>query len=335
VRVHDAEGQREQVVRRTAALASIVVTAVIAGAPAAVIAPRSAHADAPALAAVALPAPAADDVRRAVLLGPAGEVYEPDGRGGWMHRMHCATAGRIAMAIRAGDAVLALADRAIYRLAGNGWSAIRLVQHGKAILGRGARGVAAVGRQLFALEPLAAGAPPRLAQLPSEITAIGAGAASIVVATDTGLFRITGSRVAAIAPSLTAGQPVRLVDDRWAILGGAAVDLVTGKRIAWPHGVAIDVASGAATSAPGGALVAVGRGAAGLELLSVRSGAIARDPLGITGSAVGVVVDRAGRALVALSDGRIAVRDRTGWTTTTVADEPAAERPGAPPATSI
>jgi hypothetical protein len=49
---------------------------------------------------------------------------------------------------------------------------------------------------------------------------------------------------------------------------------------------------------------------------------------------VGVVVDRAGRALVALSDGRIALREPSGWSTTEVTDEAPTEHPGPPPATS-
>jgi hypothetical protein len=59
-----------------------------------------------------------------------------------------------------------------------------------------------------------------------------------------------------------------------------------------------------------------------------------RDPLGITGSAVGVVVDRAGRAAVALIDGRIALRDKAGWTIIQVTEETPPERPGPPPAPS-
>jgi hypothetical protein len=38
--------------------------------------------------------------------------------------------------------------------------------------------------------------------------------------------------------------------------------------------------------------------------------------------------------VVALSDGRIAVRDRAGWTITEVTDAPAAEHPGPAPAVS-
>ena len=300
----------------------------------------------------------ADDARRAIALGAGGEVYEPDGKGAWVHRLPSSTADRLVAAGRAGgpgSAVVALGDGVVYRLAGNGWSAIRLAQKGKAILGSGARSLAAVGRQLFALDALTRGEPTRLALAPANIVAIGAGARGVVIATDSGAWRFDGKQLVALegAPSR-----MRLISDRWAIVDRGAIDLTaaqttsrsgarpgarTGAKtsakaavkiaanvIAWPTGLTI----GAAAVAPDGALVAIGSTRAGLELVTLRGGKLARDPLGVTGTAVGVVVDRAGRAAVALSDGRIAVRDKAGWTTTEVTDETPPEHPGAPPATS-
>lgn len=306
----------------------------VAVAIAACIASR-AHADrdapataAPAAIQLAAVAPA-DDARRAIVIGRGGEVYEPDGKGAWVHRLASSTAAPVTAAGRAGGAVVALGDGAIYRLAANGWSAIRLVQHGKAILGGGSRSLAAVGRQLFALDQLTRGEPTRLAQAPAAILAIGAGAGAnaVVVATEAGVFRVAGTKLVAIR---AAPARPRLVSDRWALVDRGAVDLTTGKLTAWPPGLAI----GAATAGPGDSLIAIGAGKAGLELVTVDAGKLSRDPLGVTGTAVGAVVDRAGRAVVALSDGRVATRDRTGWTVTTVVDEPPAARPGAAPATS-
>jgi hypothetical protein len=279
------------------------------------------------LAAIA----AAADARQAVVIGLDGEVYEPDGKGAWVHRLPSTTANTVAAAGRAGGAgggaIVALCAGVVYRLAANGWSAIRLVQHGKAVLGSGAPSLAAVGRQLYALDALTRGEPTKLALAPANIVAIGAGTKAIVIATDAGVFRIAGGKLVALK---AAPRRSRIVGDRWAIVDRGAVDLTTAKLIVWPTGVAI----GVAVAAPDSALVAIGTSRAGLELVTLRGGTLGRDPLGITGTAVGVVVDRAGRAVVALSDGRIALRDKAGWTTTEVVDEPRAEHPGAPPATS-
>jgi len=269
----------------------------------------------------------ADDARRAVAIGRGGEVYEPDGNGAWIRHLPCTTATPVIAAGRAGGAIVALGDGVIYRLAANGWSAIRLVQHGKAILGSGPRALAAVGRQLFALDPLARGEPTRLAQAPTAIVAVGAGPGAAVVATESAMFRFTGNRLVAL-PGTPPG--LRPISDRWWLVDHAAADLTTGRRTAWPD----DLQIGPAAAGPGDSLAAVGNRGDGLVLVTIAAGKLARDPLGITGEAVGVVVDRAGRAVVALADGRIAVRGPTGWTTTTVVDEPAAARPGAAPASS-
>jgi hypothetical protein len=274
----------------------------------------------------------ADDVRNAVVIGSSGEVYQPDGNGAWVHRLPCATAHPIVAAGRSGTTVVALGDGAVYRLAANGWSAIRLVQRGKAVISSGARAVAAVGRQLFALDGLTGGEPTKLAVAPGGVVAIGAGAKGVVITTDAGVFRLDGTRLVAIRglPRTIAPRRLRLVSDRWALVDRGALDLTSAKITAWPADLSIGVAAGT----PDDALAAVAMGRGGLELVTVRGGKLTRDSLGITGTAVGVALDRAGRALVALSDGRIALRDRTGWTTTQVSAEPPAEHPGAAPAMS-
>jgi hypothetical protein len=299
-----------------------------ASAAASATAPAAASGTASALPLIRVAAiAAADDARQAIVIGAGGEVYEPDGKGAWVHKLQSSTADALVAAGRAGGAVVALGEGVVYRLAANGWSAIRLVQHGKAILGTGVRSLAAVGRQLFALDQLTGGEPTRLALAPANILAIGASARAIVLTTDTGVFKLEGAKLVALK---SFPRRLRIVSDRWAIVDRGAVDLTTAKLTGWPAGLAIGVAA----AAPEDALVAVGAVLTGLELVTLHAGKLERDPLGITGTAVGVVVDRAGRAVVALSDGRIALRGKAGWTTTQVTDAAPAEHPGSPPAAS-
>jgi hypothetical protein len=268
------------------------------------------------------------------MIGVSGEVYEPDGKGAWVHRLPSSTADALVAARRAGGTIVALGQGVVYRLAANGWSSIRLVQHGKAILSAGARSLAAVGRQVFALDQLSQGEPTKLAVAPADIIAIGAGATSIVIATETGVYQLDGAAGASPGAKLVAlkaaPRRMRIVSERWAIVDRGALDLTSAVVTSWPSGLAIGVAA----VAPDDALVAVGATRSGLELVTLRRGKLAREPLGISGTAVGVVVDRTGRAVVALSDGRIALRGAAGWTTTEVSDAVPAEHPGAPPATS-
>ncbi|HSK04576.1 MAG TPA: hypothetical protein VK932_25160, partial [Kofleriaceae bacterium] len=295
---------------------------------------------APELAALAPPPAVTDDARRAVAIGPQGEVYEPDGKGAWVRRQRITTAGTISHAARAGGAVVALGDGVVYRLAPNGWSAIRLAQKGKARIAGGWRAVAAVGRQLVALDRLAGGEPAKLGAAAGEILLVGSGR-TIVVATERGLFRIDGARTQPIAAPRRARM---LVGDRWAIVDGGAVDLRSGKTTAWPAGAAIEVAA----EGHDDRLIAVARVAGKLELFAAGAGKLERAPIGAAepggsgpatgaaaaGAPVGVAVDRAGRAVVAFRDGRIAVRDGGAWTTITVGVELPPPRPGAPPAVS-
>jgi hypothetical protein len=127
-----------------------------------------------------------------------------------------------------------------------------------------------------------------------------------------------------------------LVGDRWAITDAGAADLRTNQTTPWPAGLPVVLAA----EGPDDSLVAVARIADKLELLALRAGKLERAPIDVqlagdpASDPVGVAVDRAGRAVVALRDGRIAVRDRGAWTTTTVAEQLPVPHPGPPPAPS-
>jgi hypothetical protein len=283
---------------------------------------------APRLAALA-PAPGpADDARRAVAIGPSGEVYEPDGNGAWVRRQQFTMASTLSSAARAGGAVVAVGDGVVYRLAPNGWSAIRLAQKDKAKLSAGWSAVAAVDRQLLALDRMAGGEPAKLGVAAGEILLVGAGR-SIVVATERGLYRFDSARAAPIAAPRRAKL---LIGDQWAIVDGGAVELRTGKTTAWPAGASIEVAAVGHDDR----LIAVARAAGARELIAVRAGKLERAPIEAAGAdaAVGVAVDGAGRAVIAFRDGRIAVRGGGAWITVTVGEQLPPPRPGAPPAAS-
>ena len=287
--------------------------------------PPSAMARPPTLIALA----PADDARNSIALGPDGEVYAPDGKGEWIREKAISTADPLAVAGRAGGAVVALGDGVVYRLADNGWSAIRLVQKGKAVMSGGGRAVAAVGRQVFALDKTAGGEPAKLALAPDPVLAIGSGAKGVVIVTARGLLRLDGTAFKRID---RVRQVEQLISDRWALTERGAVDLRGGTITSWPAGLSVDVAA----PAPDDGIVAVGVTRAGLELVTIAKAKVIRDPIAGTVGAkpAGVVLDKGGRATVALTDGRLLHRDRGAWTTTTIRVELPAGRPGAAPATS-
>ena len=301
-----------------------VVLAMIAG---------SAHAQ-PAPLALLAPPPG-DDARKAIALGPHGEVYAPDGSGAWVRTHRFTTVDKLTVVGRAGGVVVAAGDGAVYKLAPNGWSAIRLHQKDKAIMAGGPRAVAVVKRQLYALDRTKAGEPEKLALAPANVTAIGGGK-SIVIAMASGLARVERGKVAKIAGA--PRQVVRLIDDRWAIVATGAHDLKVNKTIPWPAGAKVT----AIAAGPDGSVIAVAAIAGKLALLTIGSkpgSKLDRQAIDLTtgaatGTAVGIAIDRAGRAVVALADGRILVRERGAWSETTVKEELPAARSGPAPARS-
>lgn len=288
---------------------------------------------------VALVPAATDDARRAIALGPHGEIYAPAeapaaSAPAWIRTTRFSTVGTLTQAGRIGSdgAVVALGNGIVYRLADNGWSALRLAQRTPARLASGRHAVGAVGRQLHALDRLVAGEHAKLGSAPSTILAIGGGPRSTVVATAKGLFRATAGKLAPIRrapPRVDA-----LVDDRWAIAGRSAIDL------AKPAAVALPGAVEAATVASDGALLAVVASGADRQLVRLDAAhKLTRSPLAWpapASAAVGIVADRAGRIAIALADGRIALRAEPAgaWQLSPVTTAPPVAAPGAPPATS-
>lgn len=281
-------------------------------------------------ALVALAPADADDARKAIAIGPDGQVYAPVPSGEWVRSQPITTADTLVVAGRAGQSVVAFGDGVVYRLAGNGWSAIRLVQKGKAVMSGGPRSVAAVGRQVFALDRSAGGEPAKLAVAPAPVLAIGSGEAGVVIQTAGGLLRLEGTAFKRIARA--PRRITRLVSERWALIDRGAVDLKTNTTTSWPAGLTIQLAA----AGTGVTLVAIGSTRAGIELVTLAGTKLTREPIAETAGAkaVGVVVDKAGRATVALADGRLARRERDAWSITLVREALPAPRPGSPPAVS-
>ena len=223
--------------------------------------------------------PPGDDARRAIAIGPRGEVYAPDGKRAWVRERAVTVAGTVSVVGRA-NGVVALANGAVYRLADNGWSALRLVQKGTAVMSSGARAVAAVGRQLFALDRLVGGEVAKLAMAPTPVQLIGAGARALTIQTERGLFRADAPG-AAWKPIARAPRRVdRLIDDRWALTDRGPVDLKTGTVTAWPAGFRV----GAVTPGAKGTLVVVGTAQRGaIEVVVIDGVKVTRDT--ITGAA--------------------------------------------------
>lgn len=283
-----------------------------------------AHADKPTLVALA---PAAD-ARRAVPIGPAGQVYDPDGKGAWIRHRGGGVAEQLVAATTVGTTVIAAAKGApAFKLKGGAWTSIHLELKGNPILGTGSRVLAAIGKNIYALDR---GQPAKLAEAPAPVLALAATATGVIVATPKGLMRLEGI---VFKPIKKAPKQVnQLVSDRWALVDRGALDLKTMKTIAWPAGMRV----GEATTLAGDTLVAVAVQGKTVELLTVRAGKLEREkiPLDQPKAIIGLAADKAGRVVVACGDGRLAVRDGGVWTITEVRDELPVAKPGPAPAVS-
>jgi hypothetical protein len=272
----------------------------------------------------------ATDVRKATLVGTNGEIYAGDGKGTFIRTQQGGVAATVTAAGVSGGAAVVLAGGVVYKHADNGWSAIRLAQKTRAVMSGGSRAVAAVGRQIVALDQDVKGEAVKLASASSAVLKLGAGKA-IVFQTDSGLFRVDGKKVKPLKGF--PRQVTAIINDKWATVDKGAVSLDSGRVTTWPADVTV-TATGA-TAKDGLAAVGSVRGG-GFALLVVSGTKIDRTTItGLAdGKPIAVSIDADGRALVALADGRFALRTGTTWSLASVTDAVPAPRPGSPPAVS-
>jgi len=291
-----------------------------------VLASTVARADKPTLAALA----PARDARRAVAIGPAGQVYVPDGKGAWVRTQAGGVAEELVSASAVGTTVIAGARGAPpFKLKGGAWTALHLGLKAKALVGTGSRVLAVVGTSVFALDKRQPVKLPAVPPTVTAVTAVGASPRGVVIATDQGLMKLAGT---AFKPLAKAPKTVRaLIDDRWALVDRGALDLKTMKPFVWPAGVQIALAT-----TIGNDFVGVSMHGKTIELITIKAGKVGREkvPVDDAKPVVGVVVDKQARVAIALRDGRIALRDKGSWTVSEVREELAAPKPGPAPAES-
>jgi hypothetical protein len=300
---------------------------------------QSARAEPAKLAGIATPTPG--DARKAIAVGPQGQVYEPDGKGAWVRTKAGGTGDEIVAAISAQGTIVADAKgSSLFRLEDNGWTSIRLTQKGKTILGAGTRLIAAAGKSVFALDKRS---PTKLAEAPLPVIAVAATVGgSVVVATAKGFLGLQGT---AFKPIKNAPKSGTLLSDRFLLVSNGVFDLKTQRTLTWPAGLKITDTTLVGLDM----LVAVGKRGAKVELITVKasgaapkrgakaaaSGADTEEvPLPNASPIVGLVADKAGRVVIATRDGHIATRDGGKWEVSEVREELPAAKPGPAPAES-
>jgi len=283
---------------------------------------RTAYAD-PELVALA---PAPSDARLAVAIGPAGQVYEPDGHGAWTRKREVEIALHVVGAARAGSRVLALTEAGVpFRLTADGWTVVHLGTKQKPIASASPRPMVALGKTVLALDDGHA-EPVKLADAPAPVLAVAASSSGVAIETERGLLRLEAKGWKPIT-----GAPARvgaLLSDRFA-LTDRVLDLKTQKSVEWPRGMKVEHAI-----AVDDGVLAVGRQGKDTVLATVRAGKMISEVVPVDAPVVGLAADRAGRVVVAVRDGRLAVREKGTWSTVHVDDKPPADRPGSPPASS-
>jgi hypothetical protein len=284
----------------------------------------TAHAD-PTIAAV-VPAAGDTDVRAATLVGPSGQLYAGDGTGRWIRRAAGGIAADVTAAIRAGGDLIVAGDATpLYRFDGTAWSAHKLGQNGRVVVGRGPTPAVAIGKHVFVEKPATATTRAgwtRVVEVPlGPVIALWASPKKVLIVTAAGVHTIRQKQL------VRTGAPVDAIvgDLPWGISAAGATDLARNRDNLAAAGT-IAAAAGAPSpwllTTDGTTLRLTGRAIAAPVDVPVPPGT----PL------AGVVADRANRILVVTAAGAVHVYADGAWSSGTLLDELPAARPGPGPA---
>ena len=287
----------------------------------------------PAPLALAAVTAADGDVRTTRLIGPSGQVYEPDGAGTWTRRIGGGVAADVTAAFQLGPQLVVTGRGApMYTFDGNLWRAAPIGQRGRVVTGAGSLPAVAIGTQVFVRDKQTW---LRVGTAPAPITAVWATSKTNGrLATATTVFTLRGGAFAPVAPALVATALVGTVP--YAVTAAGLVDTSKPKQ---PVAAAVTDVVAAATVPPSAKdlwLVSAPAGAAPSLLLlhAGKLGAPIGMPLAAGVPIAGITADHGGRVLVITTSGEIHVWDdhAKAWSTGVARDEVAGPGRGPGPA---
>lgn len=274
------------------------------------------------------------DVRKATLIGPSGQVYEPDGTGAWIHRVPGGMAADVTAAMRlAGNIVVTGRAAPMYAFDGKLWKAAPIGQRGRVLVAAGPVPCIAIGAQIFVFEKKGW---VRVATAPAPIVALWAGSkTNLRIATATEVWTLRGGAFQKLAPATVATAFVG-VNAPLAVTASGLVEIDKAKA---PVLAALTDLVGSAGAPKGGDtwLVTAPAGAP-LALTRLHAGKLAPaipTPLAAGAALADVSVDSAGRVLLVTRAGEVHLWDGKAWSVGTLRTElPAPGRGPGPARTS-
>ncbi|MBP8806609.1 MAG: hypothetical protein KBG48_01315 [Kofleriaceae bacterium] len=281
------------------------------------------------LAAIA----AAPDPWAATLLGPSGQVWRPDGQGGWDQVGAGGAAADVRGAVVADGPVVVGKAAPMYRHDRDAWHAVRLGERGKTLAGTGPRAAVAIGRQVFVWSGQRW---VRAATAPAPITALWAASdKQLYVAGADVVWRLRGKALVPHATVAVRGFATGVGAGAWAVTADGALYDVARRSAVPVAGSAGPIAIEQVTDADGEPWVLGRRGAARVlarrergAWLELPGPALADDDL-----VVGFAASRARGPLVVAASGAVWRHDATGtWAAAPLRVMAEPTRPGPGPA---